>query len=66
MNTCYVFRSSCLTRFFPFGHLDGLQVRNTAFNLERLATAFMNNPDQIMQAHCLTGASIIQDNPLPP
>ena len=53
MNTCYVVRSSRPARFFLFGLLDGLQVRLrrpylrealARFGLERLATAFMNNP----------------------
>jgi hypothetical protein len=53
MNTCYVFQSSRPAGLFSFGLLDGLQVRlrrpylreaPTDFGLERLATAFMNNP----------------------
>jgi len=53
MNTCYVVRSSRPARLFSFGLLDGLQVRlrrpylreaSARFGLERLATAFMNNP----------------------
>jgi hypothetical protein len=53
MNTCYVVRSSRPAGFFSFGLLDGLQVRlhrpyvretPASFGLERLATAFMNNP----------------------
>ena len=53
MNTCYVVRSSRPARLFSFGLLDGLQVRlrrphlreaQAGFGLERLATAFINNP----------------------
>ena len=53
MNTCYVVRSSRPAGLFSFGLLDGLQVRlrwpylqeaPARFGLERLATAFMNNP----------------------
>ena len=53
MNTCYVVRSSRPAGLFSFGLLDGLQVRlrrpylreaPAGFGLERLATAFMNNP----------------------
>ena len=53
MNTCYVVRSSRPAGPFSFGLLDGLQVRlrrpylreaPTGFGLERLATAFINNP----------------------
>ena len=53
MNTCYVVRSSRPARLFSFGLLDGLEVRlrrphfreaSEGFGLERLATAFMNNP----------------------
>ena len=53
MNTCYVVRSSRPARLFSFGLLDGLEVRlrrphfreaSAGFGLERLATAFMNNP----------------------
>jgi len=53
MNTCYVVRSSRPAWLFSFGLLDGLPVglprpylRETpaGFGLERLATAFMNNP----------------------
>jgi hypothetical protein len=53
MNTCYVVRSSRPAELFSFGLLDGLQVRlrrpylreaPAGFGLERLATAFMNNP----------------------
>jgi hypothetical protein len=53
MNTCYVVRSSRLAGLFSFGLLDGLPVRlgrpylreaPAGFGLERLATAFMNNP----------------------
>jgi hypothetical protein len=53
MNTCYVVRSSCLAELFSFGLLDGLRVHlrlpylqeaPAGFGLERLATAFMNNP----------------------
>jgi hypothetical protein len=53
MNTCYVVRSSRPAGLFPFGPLDGLQVRlrwlyvreaQAGFGLERLATVFMNNP----------------------
>ena len=55
MNTCYVVRSSRPAGLFSFGLLDGLQVRlrrpyvreaPAGFGLERLATAFMNNPGQ--------------------
>jgi len=53
MNTCYVVRFSRPAGLFSFGLLDGLQVRlcqpylreaPAGFGLERLATAFMNNP----------------------
>ena len=53
MNTCYIVRSSRPAGLFSFGLLDGLQVRlrrpymreaQAGFGLERLATAFMNNP----------------------
>jgi hypothetical protein len=53
MNTCYVVRSSRPAGLFSFGLLDGLHVRlrrlyvreaPAGFGLERLATAFMNNP----------------------
>jgi len=54
MNTCYVVRSSRPAELFSFGLLNGLPVRlrrpylreaPAGFGLERLATAFMNNPD---------------------
>ena len=53
MNACYVVRSSRPAGLFSFGLLDGPQVRlrrpylreaPAGFGLERLATAFMNNP----------------------
>jgi len=53
MNTCYIVRSSRPAGLFSFGLLDGLRVRlrrpylreaPAGFGLERLATAFMNNP----------------------
>jgi hypothetical protein len=53
MNTYCVVRSSYPAGFFSFGLLDGLPVRlrqpclreaPASFGLERLATAFMNNP----------------------
>ncbi len=53
MSTCYVVRSSRLAGLFSFGLLDGLSIRLrrpylrealAGFGLERLATAFMNNP----------------------
>jgi hypothetical protein len=53
MNTCSVVRFSCPAKLFSFDLLDGLQVRlrwpylreaQAGFGLERLATAFMNNP----------------------
>ena len=53
MNTCSGVRSSRPARLFSFGLLDGLPVRlrrphvraaSADFRLERLATAFMNNP----------------------
>ena len=53
MNTSYIVRSSRPARLFSFGLLDGLKVRlrrshfreaSAGFGLERLATAFMNNP----------------------
>ena len=53
MKTCYVVRSSRPAGLFSFGLLDGLPVRlrrpylresPAGFGLERLATAFMNNP----------------------
>ena len=55
MNTCCVVRSSRPAGLFSFGLLDGLQVRlrqphvreaPASFGLERLATAFMNNPGE--------------------
>jgi len=54
MNTCYAVRSSRPAGLFAFGLLDGLPVRlrrpylreaSAGFSPERLATAFMNNPD---------------------
>mgnify|MGYP003525218149 CR=1 FL=1 len=53
MSAYYVVRSSHPAGVFSFGLLDGLQVRlrrpylreaPAGFGLERLATAFMNNP----------------------
>jgi hypothetical protein len=53
MNTCSIVRFSRPARLFSFGLLDGLQVRlrrpylrkaPAGFGLQRLATAFMNNP----------------------
>ena len=53
MNTCHIVRSSRPAGLFSFGLLDGLHVRPrqpylreamAGFGLERLATAFMNNP----------------------
>ena len=53
MNAYYVVRFSRPAGLFSFGLLDGLQVRlrrpylreaPAGFGLERLATAFMNNP----------------------
>jgi hypothetical protein len=53
MNTCYAVRPSRPAGLFSFGLLDGLHVRlrrpylrkaPADFGLERLATAFMNNP----------------------
>ncbi len=53
MDTCSVVRSYCPAKLFSFGLLDGLQVRlrrpyvreaSADFRLERLTTAFMNNP----------------------
>jgi hypothetical protein len=53
MNACYVVRSSRPAWLFSFGLLDELQLRlrrphlreaPSGFGLERLATAFMNNP----------------------
>jgi hypothetical protein len=53
MNTYYVVRFSRPAGLFSFGLLDGLSVRlrrpylreaPAGFGLERLATAFMNNP----------------------
>jgi len=53
MNTCYVVRSSRPAGLFSLGLLDGLRVRlrrpylreaPAGFVLERIATAFMNNP----------------------
>jgi hypothetical protein len=53
MDTYSVVRSSRPARLFSFGLLDGLLVRlrrpyvreaSPGFRLERLATAFMNNP----------------------
>jgi hypothetical protein len=53
MNICCVVRSSRSVGFFSFGLLDGLRVRlrrpylretPAGFGLERLVTAFMNNP----------------------
>jgi len=53
MNTYCVVRSSWPAGLFSFGLLDGLSVRlrrpcvreaPASFGLERLATAFMNNP----------------------
>jgi hypothetical protein len=59
MSTCSVVRSSRPARLFSFGLLDGLTWRDlfiapcalreapAGFCLERLATAFMNNPGEI-------------------
>jgi len=53
MNTCFVVLFHRPARLFSFGLLDGLQVRlcrpylreaSAGFGLERLTTAFMNNP----------------------
>ena len=53
MNACYVVRPSRPAGLFSFGLLDGLPVRlrrpylreaSAGFGLERLATAFMNDP----------------------
>ena len=53
MNTCFVVRPSRPAGLFSFGLLDGLPVRlrrpylreaSAGFGLERLATAFTNNP----------------------
>jgi len=55
MNTCHIVRSSRPAGLFSFGLLDGLRVRlrrpylreaPAGFGLDRLATAFMNNPGQ--------------------
>jgi hypothetical protein len=54
MNACYVARPSHPAGLFSFGLLDGPPVRlrrpyeteaPAGFGLERLTTAFMNNPD---------------------
>ncbi len=54
MNTCSGVRFFRPAKRFSFGLLDGLPVRlrrpyvraaSAGFRLERLATAFMNNPD---------------------
>jgi hypothetical protein len=59
MNTCCVVRSSHSAGLFSFGLLDGLPVRlrrpyvreaPAGFGLERLATAFMNNPGSVLRA----------------
>ena len=53
MHTCSGVRSCRPARLFSFGLLDGLYVRlrrphvreaSAGFRLERLATAFINNP----------------------
>ena len=53
MNACYVIRSFRLAGLLSFDLLDGLHVRlrrpylrkaQAVFGLERLATAFINNP----------------------
>jgi hypothetical protein len=63
MNTCYVVRSSRPEGLFSFDLLDGLPVRfhqpylratPAGFGLERLATAFMNNPG-LSSHHVRTG-----------
>ena len=61
MNTGYGVRSSRPGGLFSFGLLDGLHVRlrrpylreaPAGFGLERLATAFMNNPGlQLVACH---------------
>jgi hypothetical protein len=66
MNTCYVVRSSRPSGLFSFGLLDGPQVRlrrpylreaQAGFGLERLATAFMNNPGyQTRTSLCISPA----------
>jgi len=57
MNTCYIIQSSRPPGLFSFGLLDGLPVRlrrpylreaPAGFGLERLATAFMNNPGSLL------------------
>jgi hypothetical protein len=57
MNVCYVVRSSRPAGLFSCGLLDGPQVRlprpylreaPADFGLERLATAFMNNPGYVL------------------
>jgi len=59
MNTCCVVRSSRPAGLSSFGLLDGLHVRlcrphlrnaPARFGLERLATAFMNNPGSALRA----------------
>jgi hypothetical protein len=54
MKSCSGVRFSRPARLFPIGSPDGLRVRlrrshqrsaSADFRLERLATAFMNNPD---------------------
>ena len=64
MNACYVVRSFRPAGLFSFGLLDGLPVRlcrphlreaPAGFGLERLVTAFMNNPgrgpDPVVSLH---------------
>ena len=69
MNACYVVRSSRPAGLFSCGLFDGPQVRHrrpylreapVGFGLERLATAFMNNP-----GYGLTH-SLLSAKPVPP
>ena len=60
MNTCSGVRSSHPARLLSFGPLDGrrarlrrphVRVTSAGFRLERLATAFMNNPSYRFPLH---------------
>jgi hypothetical protein len=67
MNTCCAVRSSRPAGLFSFGLLDGPQVRlrrpylreaPAGFGLERLATAFINNPGFHRTSVSLTGLGV--------
>ena len=75
MNTCIVIRSSRSARLFSFGLLDGLSVRPrrpylqeapAGFDLERIATAIMNDLGSfLVQADRLVYAILYRHCPSP-